>query len=273
MKIATKWVHQTEKREGLASSKGNQNKWRVDGVWYKADGLGYEALAEVLVSRLLEKSSINDFVQYEYEPLEWKETTFHGCRSWDFMTEEDDKIVSVERLFQTFEGESAAKAVLKYCETADRIKYVAEHVEQFTGICHFGEYLRKLLTVDALFLNEDRHFHNIAVIRKKDGSYRECPLFDQGASLFSDLKGDYPLQLDLQKCCEKIQAKPFSTDFDRQLDACETLYGGFRFRAWFTMKDVESVLMEFKGIYEEAELKRVQEVMRMQIRKYAYLFS
>lgn len=273
MKVATEWIHQTEKRTNLTSSKGNQNKWCVDGVWYKADGLGYEALAEVLVSRLLEKVNIDYFVRYEYEPLEWNGAVFHGCRSRNFMTDEDDKIVSVERLFQTFEGESAAKAVLKYNETADRIKYVTERVEQFTGICHFGEYLRKILTVDALFLNEDRHFHNIAVIRRKDGSYRECPLFDQGASLFSDVKGDYPLHLELEKCYEKIQAKPFSADFDEQLDACETLYGGFHFRAWFTMKDVEAVLTKMQGIYEEKVLKRVQEVMRMQIRKYSYLFK
>jgi len=35
---------------------------------------------------------------------------------------------------------------------------------------------------------------------------------------------------------------------------------------------VEHVLKEFWGIYEDAVLERVKEVMRMQIRKYAYLF-
>ena len=111
MKVTTERICQIEKRTDLTFSKGNQNKWCVDGIWYKADGLGYEALAEILVSRLLEKVNLAHYVHYKYEPLEWEGVVYHGCRSLDFMTAEDDKIVSVERLFQTFEGESAAKAV------------------------------------------------------------------------------------------------------------------------------------------------------------------
>lgn len=56
------------------------------------------------------------------------------------------------------------------------------------------------------------------------------------------------------------------------LDACDLLFGGFRFQAKFTKKDVEQILAEFKGIYEDAVLYRVQETMRIQMRKYAYLF-
>lgn len=163
MKVSTERMYQAEDRSGMTSSKGNQNKWYVDGIWYKADGLGYEALSEVIVSRLLKMTDISQYVSYEYEPLEQDTGVFHGCRSGDFMTAEDDKLVSVERLFQTFEGESAAKAVLEYSELSDRIRYVVEMVEQFTGISHFGNYLYRVFTVDALFLNEDRHFHNLAV--------------------------------------------------------------------------------------------------------------
>lgn len=70
----------------------------------------------------------------------------------------------------------------------------------------------------------------------------------------------------------KIEAKPFSREFDEQLDACEMLYGGFSFQANFTSRDVEEVLVEFKGIYEEKILERIYEVMRLQLRKYAYLW-
>ena len=37
-------------------------------------------------------------------------------------------------------------------------------VERITGLKDFGIYLNKLLTIDALFVNEDRHMHNIAVL-------------------------------------------------------------------------------------------------------------
>ena len=36
------------------SSKGNQLKWESEGKWYKADFMGYEGLAEYMVSSLLE---------------------------------------------------------------------------------------------------------------------------------------------------------------------------------------------------------------------------
>ena len=42
------------------SSKGNQLKWKRDGIWYKADYTGYEGLAECVVSYLLSKSSLNE---------------------------------------------------------------------------------------------------------------------------------------------------------------------------------------------------------------------
>ena len=38
-----------------ASSKGNQQKWLVNDLWYKADHMGYEGLCEVIVSELLKK--------------------------------------------------------------------------------------------------------------------------------------------------------------------------------------------------------------------------
>lgn len=42
------------------SSKGNQEKWfdREQNLWYKLDQFGYEALAETLISMLLEQSQL-----------------------------------------------------------------------------------------------------------------------------------------------------------------------------------------------------------------------
>ncbi len=261
------------KETNRSSSKGNQSKWTDHGIWYKADSLGYEALAEVLVSRLLQKTNAIPFVQYSYVCLERKGAFLHGCRSMDFMKPEDDKVVSVERLFQTFYGESASKAILRYTDARDRIAYMTECIESLTGLQDFGGYLRMILTIDALFLNEDRHFHNLAIIQKKDGSCGKCPIFDNGAALFSDIKGDYPLSMSLSQCFEKISAKPFSRSFDEQLDACEALYKNTPFQAAFTIKDVDAILKEFAGIYEAPILERVRETMRWQMRKYSYLFA
>ena len=272
MIISVNKLQKAEDRGGWTSSKGNQNKWFDGENWYKEDGLGYEALSEVLVSRLLERTTVETFVRYEKVALEKGGFCHSGCCSADFMMPEDEKIISVERLFQAYRGESAAKAMLRYTSTQERIQYLVENVEDMTGLENFGCYLKKIVTVDTLFLNEDRHFHNLAVIQRKDGTFRECPVFDNGAALFSDVKGGYPLEMELEACYEKIEAKPFSRDFDEQLDACEILFGGFSFQAFFTMKDVETVLKEFQDIYEERILNRVYDAMCRQMRKYSYLF-
>lgn len=95
-----------------------------------------------------------------------------------------------------------------------------------TGIQNFGAYLTAMLEIDAFFLNEDRHTNNIAVLYDTETEqYSPSPLFDQGLCLFADISNDYPLDLPMDVCMERIEAKPFSSDFDTQLDAAEELYG------------------------------------------------
>jgi hypothetical protein len=57
--------HTTLKKTGH-TSKGNQLKWKIGNIWYKADYMGYEGLSETLVSHLLQKSSLSQpFVLYQ----------------------------------------------------------------------------------------------------------------------------------------------------------------------------------------------------------------
>jgi hypothetical protein len=39
----------------------------------------------------------------------------------------------------------------------------------------------------ALFLNDDRHLNNIAVI-EQNGKFKYCPIFDNGAGLLSNVQ-------------------------------------------------------------------------------------
>ena len=72
-----------------------------------------------------------------------------------------------------------------------------------------------MLEIDAFFLNEDRHTNNIAVLYDTETEqYSPSPLFDQGLCLFADISNDYPLDLPMDVCMERIEAKPFSSDFD-----------------------------------------------------------
>lgn len=63
------------------TSKGDQPKWQLKGKWYKADHMGYEALAEVVVSQLLKQSNVPDFVEYEPAWIQYKGKDLPGCVS------------------------------------------------------------------------------------------------------------------------------------------------------------------------------------------------
>lgn len=85
----------------------------------------------------------------------------------------------------------------------NRLTFLVENVERLTGLQDFGIYMKKLLTVDAFFLNEDRHTHNIAVLMNGEGKFAYCPIFDNGAGLLSkqDVRNyleraeEYPVQI------------------------------------------------------------------------------
>ena len=100
---------------------------------------------------------------------------------------------------------------------------MTEQVEQMTGLKNFGTYLARLLTVDAVFLNEDRHMHNIAVLCDESGCYHYCPIFDNGSALLSDVTMDYPMGKDILELIPEAESKTLSSDFDEQLEAVERL--------------------------------------------------
>ncbi len=249
------------------SSKGNQLKWFDRGTWYKADYLGYEALAEYLVSHLLEKSSVNTCVSYEFAKIEFQGITYNGCRCADFLRE-GQELLTLEKLFRLEWGIDLTHT-LAPLELKKRILFVVEHVSELEGLEAFGTYLTMLLELDTFFLNEDRHTNNIAVLRNENHTFSYCPVFDNGAALFADTRISYDLKLPLEACYERIEAKPFNRSFDEQMDVAEELYG-VHFHYWFTEKDVELLLRRAEDIYDAAIIQRVLEVMRLQMRKYRY---
>ena len=123
------------------------------------------------------------------------------------------------------------------------------------------------------FVNEDRHTNNIAVIyNEKTQRYSLSPLFDPGLCIFADTSVDYPLELSYEACLEKIESKPFSMDFDIQLEAAEELYGT-QIDFNFNIEDVNAILDSVAGIYSEEICNRIRELLRYQIRKYSYLIK
>lgn len=269
------------------SSKGNQLKWKQDGYWYKADQFGYESLSEVVTSRLLEMSNIEGITCYDPTVITYKENVFRGCCSQDFRKPQE-LLVPIERLFKNYTSIGLAKQIARIADVKERMKYVDEIVCNVTGIEDFGVYLTKILEMDAFFLNEDRHTNNISLLYDKDeDKYHLCPFYDMGLALFADTRGDFPLHMDYFECRDKIIAKPFSRDFDEQMDVANELYG-CHLKFNISANRVADVVQELKEEYllseediaegrvdgyTQQEFKRVEDTLRYQVSKYKYMFQ
>ena len=254
------------------SSKGNQQKWLVDSKWYKADHMGYEALCEVVISNLLRKSNVNEFVTYHPTKIEFDGKVINGCYSDNFK-KKNESIITLEHLAKQWLSNSMAKEMLKYPDTKEKIKRTVRFIEKVTKLKKVGQYITMMLELDAFFLNEDRHTNNIAFILNDDtGEYRFCPYFDFGLSLLADTTEDYPMGEDVYQLIDKIQAKPFSTDFDTQLEAAMHLYGD-KLKLAFTNADIENAFDEVKYYYDAHTITRAKTILLYQKHKYGYMFE
>lgn len=263
---------QNIRENGRQSSKGNQLKWENEGIWYKADYTGYEGLTEYVVSHLLQKSTLaeNEYVLYDPVQIQYKNTIYNGAKSRDFL-KGDWQIITLERLFKLHYNKSLYKSIFTIADCGNRLHFLIDQVKRLTGLSEFGKYISKLFTIDAFFLNEDRHMHNIAVLMNGAGEFTYCPVFDNGAGLLSDAMMDYPMHGDVYSLMGDVSAKSICSSFEEQLDLAEAAYGR-QIRFCFDKKDVDS-LLEGAEMYSEDERKRVRLILYQQIKKYEYLFS
>ena len=244
------------------SSKGNQPKWCVQNIWYKADYMGYEGLAEIVISRLLKKTNINNFVEYYPVKIEFSHYNRSGCFSFNFL-KKDEELIPIERLHRLYNGVGLSNK-LRDMKVDEKIRYTVDFVEKTTGLTNFGEYLTAMIEIDAFFLNEDRHTNNIALIRNAETrKFRLCPYFDQGLSLLSDLEGFW-LEGNTDKHIMRVEAKPFGS-FNSQVAAAHKLYGK-QLKMNFTMNDVDEALSDMKEYYAPEIINRVKCVIDFQMK-------
>lgn len=254
------------------SSKGNQLKWEKDDLWYKADYTGYEGLAEYIVSRAFMKSSLgsDEFVIYELEQIKYKRTILNGVKSNNFL-EDDWQIITLQRLYQTKYNRNLMEDIWHIQSVEERVIFLVQRVEELTKIQGFGEYLSKMLAIDALFLNEDRHMHNIAVCMNTKGEFKLCPFFDHGASLLADITLDYPLEDNVYDLINDVKAKTICQNFDEALDTVEKLYGQ-KIHFNYTSYDINMWLEDAEN-YSDKIKDRVKDILCSQMKKYGYMFG
>ncbi len=254
------------------SSKGNQLKWENSGIWYKADYTGYEGLSEYVVSRLLSYSTLGkeEYVSYVTEKISYKHSEYLACKSRNFLPE-DWQLITLERLFQSRYGKSLNKSIYSIRDYEKRVAFLTDQTIRITGLTEFGIYFSKLMAIDALFLNEDRHTHNIAVLLDDMGEYHYCPFFDHGAALLADTTMDYPLTGEIDHMINEVRSKTICQNFDEQIDIAEQLYG-IQIQFFYDVRVIDQILSE-EPYYPEEIKQRVKELLIRQRKKYQYLFT
>ena len=247
----------TDEKIAETSSKGNQEKWydQVSDLWYKLDQFGYEALAETVISTLLEQSNIQTdtlftFVRYHMERLRVHGRERTGCSSKNFL-QPGQALITINRLLSSYLGKPLREKLVRLPSDKKRIAYLAEATAELTGLELFPQYLTLLFEVDALFCNDDRHLNNIAVI-EQNGKFDYCPIFDNGAGLLSNTQLS---QMDIlpPALISALQARPFNTTFTRQMNTARSLYGMQLVMPKLTTSDIREVLGPVLNYYPQRD--------------------
>lgn len=233
--------------EESSTSKGNQIKWKANNRWYKANSFGYENVAEVIASVLA--NNIKDFpsVLYDFAKVECNDKIYDCDVSKNFLKENENVITFARLLKYYFPKEYKGYGSLPPLR---RLNLVLK-LKEIVGF-DFSKYLISNILFDAIILNEDRHLNNLAFIKDEQG-YRECPNFDNGLSLLSDLSC-YPLDRKLIVNIINVDAKPFNEDFKTQINLLKNIVGDYTLK--INIKGFMTDLSEIDfSEYEEYKLR------------------
>ena len=217
-----------------SSSKGNQDKYynTVTKEYIKCqfeyqgtvwEDYKVEALSSVIGSKL----HTNVEVIQQREGI-IKDTGKYCCISKDFCNSGEEwlplgKIINVSKYSKN---------------TGKSYKVFKDLLAEFERFNLDGtEYLIVMIVMDYLLGNEDRHYNNIGILRKYDGSYGIAPLFDFGLGLFEHDKKYFGLSL--QRARSLMDGKPFSRDLQEPVNML--FNSGYGEIVYDTFKDVDTL--------------------------------
>lgn len=199
-KIETLYLTRSERLDSSSSSLGNQIKWKHNNLFIKLNCLGYEDIAEVLVSHFLSFTNLREYEYVKYYSCEiYEDGVFlgNGCYSYDFVGNYNE--VTISNILDD--------NLLPYSIDYDDLR------DELYSIVGFDvkSYIDKILSVDSIIRNEDRHFKNISFLF--DGKkYIPAPIFDNGDGCLSD-EVTHPFEVSFEDNVKNCYAKPFKTRY------------------------------------------------------------
>ena len=220
----------TNDRVVVTTSRGNQEKWfdAEKNLWYKVDDGCFEALAEAVSSEVLR--NFTNAVQLPGISVAnyWVDTAeVHGLKRVVSVSEnfkrKDESLVTANTILKNSLGTDYLEEFNRRTSLKERIRLLVDAMGEATRMQNMGAYLTTLFEVDALFLNQDRHLNNIALIRDKFG-YKPCPIFDCGDSFLLDF-ALYSPEIESRAYLTKAQCLPFKSRFAQTVHTAQALYG------------------------------------------------
>lgn len=204
-----------------SSSKGNQRKFYQNGYWIKLDNdRCNEGLAEEFVSKF--ENLILDFpyVEYKTDLFSLNGDEYKGCYCYNMYDDKDVVFYSLRHVLKM--NNIPLSIFTKEEDIAVNMKNVINAVGNSTGV-DITTYLFRLLLLDALIINEDRHYMNLGICRK-GAQAAQAPCFDNGASLFCT-NWTYRKTRSLEENMKMAlgTARPFSKFYAKQVEACVRL--------------------------------------------------
>ena len=176
---ARSW-HYVSQRTGIirnSSYLGAQKKWVTNShTWFKQDILGGEAVAETLVSLFL--SSCLNITEFEAGFVAYGVSTTGNnlCYSYSFLKEG-------ESLIPLYDAIRALKPKeQEFMDFEGKLEYINSVYEGVLGYS-CKRWLLRVLTLDVMFRNTDRHLSNLGFISDRQGNLRIAPIFDNGLAL------------------------------------------------------------------------------------------
>ena len=95
-------------------------------------------------------------------------------------------------------------------QRSNRIEKFMDDVKSITRLDDFGKYLTFLLELNIYTLNVNRNFFDISLIRKEDGCYLYCPIFNNETAYLSDTQNKYPLEKNINTLIAEVRNKIYS---------------------------------------------------------------
>lgn len=140
--------------------------------------IGHECVNEIIVDRLLTLLGVEHLhyqLIYGDVEIEGKIYTTYLCASPDFKEKGESKI-TLENYYAANRNDSGSR--YDFCRQAG-----------------FQDYIDRMLAVDYIILNRDRHGANMEVLRNaRNHTLRIAPLFDHGLSLMFSCHSDDEIQ-------------------------------------------------------------------------------